>query len=104
MIGSLVEPAALGDAWPFALLLLALLVIAKTLPTWLLARAAGASHRPGQVAIGMSQLGEFSFVLGNIAMAAGALSSGQFVGILLAVIVSIIGSTVLVRRAGAPLA
>ena len=96
VIGSLVRPDALSGALPFAGLLLLLLVATKAFPIFLLARSAGAT-RPLQTAIGMSQLGEFSFVLGSAALANGVLSNQEFVGVLLTVIVSIIVSTVLVR-------
>jgi predicted Kef-type K+ transport protein len=44
-------------------------------------------------------VGEFSFVLGSTALAAGALSKAQFNGVLIAVIFSIIASTLAVRKA-----
>jgi hypothetical protein len=44
-------------------------------------------------------VGEFSFVLGSAALVAGAIDKVQFTGMLLSVIVSIIISTLAVRRA-----
>lgn len=44
-------------------------------------------------------MGEFSFVLGAAGLAAGAVNSQQFTAIFLAVLLSIIGSSVLARLA-----
>jgi Kef-type K+ transport system membrane component KefB len=46
---------------------------------------------------GVGQVGEFSFVLGSIAYSQGAIDRGQFVGVLMAVVISIIASVLLVR-------
>ena len=97
VIGTLIEPSRILGALPFALLLLGLLLVSKTIPAWLLTRVSGIRARPIQLAIGLSQLGEFSFVLGSAALAEGVLTQNQFTGILLAVVISIIGSTLLVR-------
>lgn len=99
VIGSLVQPALILEALPFALILLALLVGLKTIPAFLFARFGKIGESSGQLAIGLSQVGEFSFVLGSAALAAGALTQVQFTAVLLAVISSIICSTLLVRRA-----
>jgi len=99
VIGSLIEPAQIGKAWPFALLILVLMVLLKTLPTALLARVGKMKGRPTQFAIGISQIGEFSFVLGSLAYSQGALTQAQYTGVLLAVVLSIMGSTLAVRRA-----
>jgi len=99
VIGSLIEPAQIGKAWPFALLILVLMVLLKTLPTALLARVGKMKVRPTQFAIGISQIGEFSFVLGSLAYSQGALTQAQYTGVLLAVVLSIMGSTLAVRRA-----
>ena len=51
-----------------------------------------------QFAIGISQIGEFSFVLGSLAFSQDALTRVQYTGVLLAVVLSIMGSTLLARR------
>ncbi|MFM2106611.1 MAG: hypothetical protein RL338_1643 [Chloroflexota bacterium] len=101
-VGSLLDPAALGPALPYAALVLALVLAAKVLPAYLLARLAGLAARPGQLAVGLGQVGEFSFVLGALGLAAGAIPPDVFSGILLAVVVSIAVSAVAARLTGPP--
>ena len=98
VIGSLIEPKQIAHSWPFALLLLTMMVILKSVPTALLAKAGKFKVKPFQFAVGVSQIGEFSFVLGSLAYAEGALTRSQYTGVLLAVVFSIMGSTLLVRR------
>lgn len=98
VIGSLIEPNQLGEAWPFALLMLGLLIILKTLPTALIAFVSKMKVKKRQFAIGISQVGEFSFVLGSFAYSEGDLTRAQYTGVLLAVVFSIMGSTLAVRK------
>ncbi len=97
-IGSLIEPAQIGNAWPFALLILVMMVLLKTIPTGLLARVGKMKVKTRQFSIGLSQIGEFSFVLGSLAYSQDALTRTQYTGVLLAVVLSIMGSTLAVRR------
>jgi monovalent cation:H+ antiporter-2, CPA2 family len=99
VIGTLIEPSQIFKAWPFALLLITLLIGLKTLPIALFAKLGKLQVNKLQFAIGMSQVGEFSFVLGSLAYSEGALTRSQFTGVLMAVVISIIGSTLLVRKA-----
>lgn len=98
VIGSLIQPAQLDTSWKFALLVLVLLVLLKTLPTALLVKVSGLQVRPIQIGVGISQIGEFSFVLGSLAFKEGVITSDQFNGLLVAVVISILGSTLLVRK------
>ena len=98
VIGSLVQPSLILEALPFAGLLLGLMFVLKTIPVFLLSRFGKIGDSAGQLSVGLSQVGEFSFVLGSAALAAGALTKVQFTGVLLAVISSIIFSTLAVRR------
>lgn len=100
VVGSLVNPDLALEAVPFAAILLAMMFLLKTLPINLLARLGKLKASRGQLSVGLSQVGEFSFVLGGAALAAGAISEVQFTGVLIAVIVSIIFSTLAVRWAG----
>jgi monovalent cation:H+ antiporter-2, CPA2 family len=99
VIGTLVQPDLILEALPFAALLLALMFLLKTLPAYFFARFGKISANSGQLSIGLSQVGEFSFVLGSAALLAGAITKVQFTGMLLSVIISIIISTLAVRRA-----
>jgi CPA2 family monovalent cation:H+ antiporter-2 len=99
VIGSLVEPALIKEALPFTLILLGSMFLLKTLPAYLFSRFGKIGASAGQLSVGLSQIGEFSFVLGSAALAAGVLTKVQFTGVLLGVISSIIISTLAVRRA-----
>lgn len=99
VIGSLIEPSQVSKAWPFAMLVLILLIMLKTVPVAIFARVGKLKVKKFQFAVGMSQVGEFSFVLGSLAYSEGALTRTQFTGVLLAVVISIICSTLLVRKA-----
>jgi CPA2 family monovalent cation:H+ antiporter-2 len=98
VIGSLIEPGQISKAWPFALLLLVMMVVLKSLPTALLSKLGKMKVKRLQFAIGISQIGEFSFVLGSLAYSQDALTQSQYTGVLLAVVLSIMGSTLLARR------
>ena len=102
LIGSLIQPDLIAKALPFAAVLIVLLIVLKTLPTYLLVKFTDIQSRPMQHAVGLSQLGEFSFVLGSAALTAGAISNDQFSGILIAVVISIVGSSIVVRLVGKP--
>jgi Kef-type K+ transport system membrane component KefB len=95
----LIAPSEVVDAAPFAALILFLMVILKTFPTMLLARWGKMNVKKSLLGVGVSQIGEFSFVLGSLAFTQEAISRSQYTGVLLAVVLSITGSTILVRRA-----
>jgi CPA2 family monovalent cation:H+ antiporter-2 len=99
VVGTLIQPSAVIEAAPFAALILLLMVLLKTFPTMLLARITRMKVKPSLLGIGVSQIGEFSFVLSSLAFAQGEISSAQYTGVLLAVVLSISGSTILVRLA-----
>ena len=98
VIGTLIEPKELVSAWPFALLVLVLMIFLKTFPTMALAKIAKLNVRPTQLGVGVSQIGEFSFVLGSLAFAQELITRSQFTGLLVAVVLSITASTILIRR------
>ncbi len=99
VVGTLIQPNLIADAAPFALLLLTLMVALKTLPTIVIAKMGKLKGSSSLIGIGVSQIGEFSFVLGSLAYSQKAISQSQFTGLLLAVVLSIAASTILVRRA-----
>ena len=106
-IGTLIQPDALVRGVGWLALFLGLILATKVLVAWALARAARLPARPTQLAVGLGQVGEFSFVLGSAAVAAGAIGHDIYVALVAAVAVSIAISTVVVRfvaprdRAGA---
>ena len=98
VIGTLIQPSLLSDAWPFTLLILAMMVLLKSLPTILIAKLGKMNATPFHLGVGVSQIGEFSFVLGSVAYSQSAITLIQYTGLLLAVVLSITASTILVRR------
>ena len=96
-IGTLIDPRALAAGLPWFFLAVALVVVAKSAVAWLLVRTTGLSDSPLQVAVGLGQIGEFSFVLASVALARGAIGSDVFAAMLAAVAATIAGSTILVR-------
>ncbi len=99
VIGTLIQPALLSSSWRFALLILGLMILVKTLPTMGIARISSLKVKPMRLGIGVSQIGEFSFVLGSLAYSQDAISVYQYTGLLMAVVLSIMASTILVRLA-----
>ena len=97
VIGSLISPQNLLEALPFAAIVFALLILAKTLPAYLITKLSGVDARPAQLAVGLSQIGEFSFVLGSAALAENFITQTQFTAVLLIVVISIMVSTLVVR-------
>ncbi len=103
-LGTLIDPAALVSGAYWLALILALVVIGKVGVIFGLARIARLPTRPLQTAVGLSQLGEFTFVLASAAAAGGLIANELYVAMLGAVAITIALSTVLVRfvRGGRP--
>jgi CPA2 family monovalent cation:H+ antiporter-2 len=98
VVGTLIQPSLLSEAWPFALLILVMMVLVKSLPTVLIAKLGKMKATPFHLGVGVSQIGEFSFVIGSVAYSQSAITLIQYTGLLLAVVVSITASTILVRK------
>jgi monovalent cation:H+ antiporter-2, CPA2 family len=101
-IGALIDPRSLVKGFGWLALLLGLLIVAKIVPTYLLARFGGLEGRPLQVAVGLGQIGEFSFVLATIGVSRGVIPSELYAATLAAVVLTIAASTVMVRVAHRP--
>src|SRR6185369_9196712 len=99
-IGTLIEPASVARGLGWLVLFLVLIVGAKVAVAYGLARVARLQARPIQLAIGLGQVGEFSFVLGSAAVAAGAIAHETYVALIAAVALSIALSSVIVRLVG----
>jgi len=100
-IGTLIQPDALVRGLPWLGLFLGLIVVTKVAVAYGLARVTALPVRPAQLAVGLGQIGEFSFVLGSAAAAAGAIAGDTYVALVAAVASSIAISTVAVRRVAA---
>ncbi len=101
-IGTLVDPSQLGAAAPWIVLLLGLVLVAKVGVAWALARVARLEVRPLQLAVGLGQIGEFSFVLATAALAAATIDTVLFTAIIASVAVTIAASSIAVRFVGVP--
>jgi CPA2 family monovalent cation:H+ antiporter-2 len=96
-IGALIDPSALLKGLGWLLVLLVLLLLVKVVPIYLLARFGQIPGRPRQLAIGLGQIGEFSFVLATIGLTRNVIPSNLYAAILAAVVLTIAASTLLVR-------
>jgi CPA2 family monovalent cation:H+ antiporter-2 len=101
-IGTLIDPSALGRGLGWVGFMLVLIVVAKVVVAFLLARVARLRARPLQLAIGLGQVGEFSFVLASVGLAGGVVPSELYAAVLASVAITIVASTVLVRLLGEP--
>jgi CPA2 family monovalent cation:H+ antiporter-2 len=101
-IGTLVDPGDLLVGLPMLAVLLVLIVLAKSVVAYVLARVARLPARPLQLAVGLGQMGEFGFVLATTLVGAGAITGSTYVAVLAAVVVSIAASAILVRPLRGP--
>ncbi len=103
-IGTLVDPAALLRGIGWLALFLVLIAATKVAVAYVLVRLLRLRTRAAQTAIGLGQIGEFSFVLASALVAAEVLAEEVYVALLAAVAISIAVSTVAVRlaRLGVP--
>lgn len=99
-VGTLIDPLNLSPALPFASITIALVLVAKVLPAYLMARVSSIPARPLQLAVGLGQVGEFSFVLATVGRSQGVIPQDVYTGILCAVLLSIAGSAIAARRVG----
>ena len=102
-IGSLIDPDELARGLGWLALLLGVVLVGKVLVAYLLARLTGLAARPLQLAVGLGQVGEFSFVFASVGLAAGVIERPLYAAMLAAVAITIAVSTIAVRYVG-PLA
>ncbi len=95
-LGMLVEPSALASQWVQVLLLLVLIVLGKALLIAGLIRFIGFPVRIAvTVGLSLAQIGEFSFVIAEMARAKGWYSADEYNTILLASVISLLLSPLL---------
>jgi CPA2 family monovalent cation:H+ antiporter-2 len=99
-IGSLIDPDELASGAAWLALLLGTILVGKVLVTYALARLTSLAARPLQLAVGLAQVGEFSFVLASVGLAAGVIERPLYAALLSAVAVTIAASTIAVRYVG----
>jgi monovalent cation:H+ antiporter-2, CPA2 family len=96
-IGTLVDPVALGRGLGWLAVFIGLIVVAKVGVAYALVRLFSLKARPAQTAIGMGQVGEFSFVLASALIAADSIGAEIYSALLAAVAITIAASSVLVK-------
>ena len=102
-LGSLIDPSSIQGALPWLAFLLGAVALAKLIPVLLLSRLAKIPDvRPWQMAIGLSQIGEFSFVLASIVLGRALIPAALYNAVLAAVVVTIVISTTLVKLGHRP--
>jgi CPA2 family monovalent cation:H+ antiporter-2 len=99
-IGSLIDPDELGRGIGWLPWLLGVLIVGKVLVAYLLARLTRLAARPLQMAVGLAQIGEFSFVLASVGLAAGVIERPLYAALLTAAAITIAVSTIAVRYVG----
>ena len=99
-IGTLIDPTALGRGVGWVAFVVGLILVAKVLVAYVLARAARLRANPLQLAVGLGQVGEFSFVLASVGLAAGVVPAELYAAVLTSVAITIVVSTVVVRLVG----
>jgi CPA2 family monovalent cation:H+ antiporter-2 len=102
-LGSLIDPTAILGALPWLAFLIGAVVIAKVLVVFALSRLARIPDvPPWQLAIGLGQIGEFSFVLASIVLGRALIPPELYNAVLIAVVLTIALSTTLVRLGHRP--
>ena len=95
-LGMLIDPAALGTQWLEVLLLLVLIMAGKTVLIAWLVRAIGFPVRIAvTVGLSLAQIGEFSFIIAEMARAKNWYTAGQYNTILAASVISLLFSPML---------
>ena len=92
-IGTLVEPVTVLTEWGVLLIVLALVAL-KIVTIIVLATLFSVPARRAQLGVGLGQIGEFSFVVVGLGLAAGVISAGQFSAVLAAAAITIAASAV----------
>jgi CPA2 family monovalent cation:H+ antiporter-2 len=95
-IGTLVEPATVLTGAGVLFIVLALVAL-KIVTIIVLATVFSVPARRTQLGVGLGQIGEFSFVVMGLGLAADAISGGQFSAVLAAAAITIAASAVGVR-------
>jgi CPA2 family monovalent cation:H+ antiporter-2 len=96
-IGTLIDPTRLLEGASWLGIVTGLVLVAKVVPAYVLARIGQLDADPRQLAIGLGQIGEFSFVLATVGLTTAAFGPDVYAAILGAVALTIALSTVIVR-------
>jgi len=97
-VGMLMDPSTWKVSWPLILLLVALVLVGKfvvwTGVVWLFRYRFGTAFRVG---LGLTQIGEFSFILAQVSMKAGLISPALYHATLAASLITILSNATIFR-------
>ena len=95
-VGSLLQPEALLGGLEWVFIFAGLMLVFKTGVIYAYSKIGG-MERPSQIATGLAQMGEFSFVLVSLVFVAGDVSPELYAGLLATITLTIGASAVAVR-------
>jgi len=97
-VGMLMDPSTWKVSWPLILLMVALVLVGKfvvwTGVVWLFRYRFGTAFRVG---LGLTQIGEFSFILAQVSMKAGLISPALYHATLAASLITILSNATIFR-------
>jgi CPA2 family monovalent cation:H+ antiporter-2 len=97
-VGMLIDPRTWGSAWRIILLLVALVLAGKFVAWFGVVRLFGyTTSTSARVAIGLTQIGEFSFILAQVSLKAGLITSAIYNATLVASLVTILVNAMLFK-------
>ena len=97
-VGALIDPAAIQGNWSTLAVLVVLVVVGKFVVSTLVVRLFGESlHTALLVGVGLGQIGEFSFVLVQVARNSGKVDAGVYNVVLATSLITILINALLVR-------
>ena len=97
-VGTLIDPGAVPRSLAWLGVAAGVLVLGKVGVTYVLARLAHLDEvRPGQLTVGLGQVGEFTYVIGAVGVSRSAIPAQLYTGLLVLVVVSIAATSVAVR-------
>lgn len=100
-VGTLIDPSTVLGSLAWLGAAASVLLVGKVGVTYVLARLARLDRvRPGQLSLGLGQVGEFSYVIGAIGVSRNVIPESLYTGLLVLVVASIAVTSVAVRFAG----
>jgi monovalent cation:H+ antiporter-2, CPA2 family len=97
-VGMLIDPRTWGSAWQLILLIVALVLAGKFVAWFGVVRLFGyTTPTSARVAIGLTQIGEFSFILAQVSLKAGLITPAIYNATLVASLVTILVNAMLFK-------
>jgi monovalent cation:H+ antiporter-2, CPA2 family len=97
-VGMLIDPRTWGSAWQLILLIVALVLAGKFVAWFGVVRLFGyTTSTSARVAIGLTQIGEFSFILAQVSLKAGLITPAIYNATLVASLVTILVNAMLFK-------